>query len=63
VAQAGGNILRSEIHKLIKTIWNKEDLPQQYKESITEPIYKNGVEIHHCYQLHTKCYPIFFFQG
>jgi hypothetical protein len=25
--QAGGETLRSEIHKLIKFIWNKEELP------------------------------------
>jgi hypothetical protein len=25
--QAGGEILRSKIHKLIKSIWNKEELP------------------------------------
>jgi hypothetical protein len=27
--QAGGGTLRSEIHKLIKLIWNKEELPHQ----------------------------------
>jgi hypothetical protein len=26
--QAGGNTLRSEIHKLINCIWNKEELPE-----------------------------------
>jgi hypothetical protein len=26
--QAGGNTLRSEIHKLIDCIWNKEELPE-----------------------------------
>jgi len=26
--QAGGNTLRSEIHKLINSIWNKGELPQ-----------------------------------
>jgi hypothetical protein len=30
--QAGGGTLRSEIHKLIKLIWNKEELPHQWKE-------------------------------
>jgi hypothetical protein len=30
--QAGGETLRSEIRKLIKLIWNKEELPQQWKE-------------------------------
>jgi hypothetical protein len=29
--QAGGETLRSEIHKLIKLIWNKEELPYQWK--------------------------------
>jgi hypothetical protein len=40
--QAGGETLRSEIHKLIKLIWNKEELPHQWKESIVVPIHKNG---------------------
>jgi hypothetical protein len=40
--QAGGNTLRSEIHKLINFIWNKEELPEQWKGSITVPIYKKG---------------------
>jgi hypothetical protein len=31
-----------EIHKLICSIWNKEKLPQQWKESIIVPIYKKG---------------------
>jgi hypothetical protein len=34
--------LRSEIHKLIKLIWNKEELPHQWKESIVVPINKKG---------------------
>jgi hypothetical protein len=40
--QAGGSTLRSEIHKLINRIWNKEELPKQWKESIIVPIYKKG---------------------
>jgi hypothetical protein len=39
--QAGGETLRSEIHKLIKLIWNKQELPHQWKESIVVPIHKN----------------------
>jgi hypothetical protein len=27
--QAGGEKLRSEIHKLIKLLWNKEEFPHQ----------------------------------
>jgi hypothetical protein len=40
--QAGGETLRSEIHKLIKLIWNKEELPHQWKVSIVVPIHKKG---------------------
>jgi hypothetical protein len=32
--QAGGEMLLSVIHKLINSIWNKEELPDQWKESI-----------------------------
>jgi hypothetical protein len=39
--QAGGETLWSEIHKLINSIWNKEELPDQWKESIIVPIHKN----------------------
>jgi hypothetical protein len=40
--KAGGETLHSEIHRLICSIWNKEELLQQWKESIIVPIYKNG---------------------
>jgi hypothetical protein len=40
--KAWGETLHSEIHRLICSIWNKEELPQQWKESITVPIYKKG---------------------
>jgi hypothetical protein len=40
--KAGGETLCSEIHKLICCIWNKEELPQQWKESIIVPIHKKG---------------------
>jgi hypothetical protein len=42
--QAGGTALRSKIHKLINSIRNKEEFRQQWKKSITVPIYKNGNE-------------------
>jgi hypothetical protein len=32
--QAGGETLLSEIHKLINSVWDKEELPDQWKESI-----------------------------
>jgi hypothetical protein len=31
--QAGGTALSSDIHKLINSIWNKKEVPQQWKES------------------------------
>jgi hypothetical protein len=37
-----GEILHSEIHKLIMLIWNKEELPHRWKESIVVPIHKKG---------------------
>jgi hypothetical protein len=40
--KAGGETLYSEIQRLICCIWNKEELPQQWKESIIVPIYKKG---------------------
>jgi hypothetical protein len=40
--QAGGEILLSEIHKLINSVCNKEELPDQWKESIIVPIHKKG---------------------
>jgi hypothetical protein len=40
--KAGGETLCSEIHKLICSIWNKEELPQQWEESIIIPIHKKG---------------------
>jgi hypothetical protein len=30
------------IHKLITSIWNKEELPDQWKECIIVPIHKTG---------------------
>jgi hypothetical protein len=40
--KAGSEISCSEIHKLICSIWNEEELPQQWKKSIIVPIYKKG---------------------
>jgi hypothetical protein len=40
--QAGGEILLSEIHKLINSVWNKEELPDQWKESIIVPVHIKG---------------------
>ena len=32
--KAGGRTIRGEIHKLIVSIWNKEELPDEWKKSI-----------------------------
>jgi len=40
--KAGGRTICCAIHKLIISIWNKEELPEEWKESIIVPIYKKG---------------------
>jgi hypothetical protein len=37
--KAGGRAVCCEIHKLINTIWNEEELPEDWKESIIVPLY------------------------
>jgi hypothetical protein len=69
--KTGGKTLCSEIHRLICSIWNKEELPQQWKESIIIPIHKQGDEtdcnnyrgISLSYHLPTKFYTTFFWPG
>jgi hypothetical protein len=39
------------VHKLINSIWNKEELPDQWKEFIILPVHKKGDKIdcnNHC---------------
>ena len=40
--KAGGKTICCEIHKLIISIWNKEELPKDWKELVLFPIYKKG---------------------
>jgi hypothetical protein len=40
--QARGETLVSVIHKLVTSIWNKEEMPDQWKESIIVPTNKTG---------------------
>jgi hypothetical protein len=37
--QAGGETLQPKIHKPINLMWNQEELPDQWKGSISVPIY------------------------
>jgi hypothetical protein len=37
--QLEGETLQPEIHKLIPSVWNKEELSDQWKESISVPIH------------------------
>jgi hypothetical protein len=59
--KAGGRAIRSQIHKLINSIWNKEELSKQWKESIIVHIYETVVIIRayqFCY-IYTKFYPTY----
>jgi hypothetical protein len=40
--QAGGETLLSAIHKLFNSVWNKEELPDQWKKSIIVPVHKKS---------------------
>jgi hypothetical protein len=42
IIKSGGKTIRSEINKLINSIWNKLELPEEWKESIIVPVYKKG---------------------
>jgi len=40
--KSGGKTIHYEIHKLIISIWNKEEVPEEWKESVILPIYKKS---------------------
>jgi hypothetical protein len=40
--KAGLSTISCEIHRLINSVWNKEELPEQWKRSLIVPIYKKG---------------------
>jgi predicted transcriptional regulator len=42
IIQAVGEILLSAIHILINSVCNKEELSEQWKESIIVPVHKKG---------------------
>jgi hypothetical protein len=43
--QAGGEILLSAIHKHVSSVWNKEELPDQWKESLIVAVCKTSEKI------------------
>ena len=52
--KAGGRTTSSEIHRFIKSIWNKEELPELWKELDIVPVYNMGKETdwaHHFCQM------------
>jgi len=68
--KAGLRQICYEIHKLIISISNKEELPEEWKELIIVPIYKKGektdcviIRAYHFYQVRTKFYPTSCCQG
>ena len=68
--KAGRKTIRCEIHKHIISIWNKEELPEEWKESFIVPVYKKGDKTdcsnymgYHFCQLRTKFYPTSCSQG
>ena len=44
--KAGSSTIRCVIHKIIIAIWNKEELPGEWKESIIVPMHKKGDKTH-----------------
>jgi hypothetical protein len=68
--QAGGEILLPAINKLINSVWNKEELPDQWKESSIISVHKKGDKTdcnNNCgislLSLHTQFYRIYSSQG
>ena len=68
--KAGGRTIRCAIHKLIISIWIKEELPDEWKVSIIVPIIRRGIKqivitigAYRFCQLRTKFCPTFCSQG
>jgi hypothetical protein len=40
--QSEGEILRSDIHKLVNSLWNNEEISKRWKESLIAPSDKQG---------------------
>ena len=68
--KAGGRIIHYAIHKFSISVWSKEELPDEWKESIIVPIHKKGdktdcnnYRAYRFCQLRTKFCPTFCSQG
>jgi hypothetical protein len=68
--KAGGRKIHCAIHKLIISIRNKEELPEEWKKSMIVPIYKKGDKTdllttgaYQFCQLHIKFCPTLCSQG
>jgi len=66
IPPAGCRTIRSEIHKLINPIWNKEELPEEWRQPIIVPTCKKvhktdgrSMELYRFYQLLATFYPTF----
>jgi len=66
----GHTAIRYEIHKFIISVWSKEELPEEWKESVIVPIFKKGdkTDCSNCRgvslsQPHTKLFPTSCCQG
>jgi hypothetical protein len=68
--KAGGETLYSETHRLICSILNKKELPQQWKEFLLYQFIRRAIRLiviiideSPSYQLPTKFYVTFFWPG
>jgi hypothetical protein len=53
--KAGDRTILYEIHKLIISIWNTEELPEEWKESFIVPIYKKGDKTNPAVNVNSIC--------
>lgn len=40
----GGEVLKLELAKLLKSVWAKEEIPKNWCESMIVPVYEEGVD-------------------
>jgi len=57
--KARGRTIRYDIHKLINSIWNKEELSEEWKESIFVLIFRKVDEILVIFEAYKSPFSIF----